>query len=82
MFFLWKSSINNHLWWSAQTCQGNGKILVEKFLSVLHHISNEHEWETSGEIKRCEHETISEKESNEKLWINPLSESFFALKKF
>lgn len=79
--FLWKSSINNHLWWSAQTCQGNGKILVEKFLSVLHHISNEHEWETSGEIKRCEHESISEKESNEKLWINPLSESFFALKK-
>ncbi|KAL4131484.1 hypothetical protein QTP88_008792 [Uroleucon formosanum] len=79
--FLWKSSVNNHLWWSAQTCQGNGKILVEKFLSVLHHISNEHEWETSGEIKRCEHESISEKESNEKLWINPLSESFFALKK-
>jgi hypothetical protein len=79
--FLWKSSINNHLWWSAQTCQGNGKILVEKFLSVLHHISNEHESKTSGEIKRCEHEPISEKESNEKLWINPLSESFLALKK-
>ncbi|XP_025424708.1 uncharacterized protein LOC112693733 [Sipha flava] len=79
--FLWKSSINNHLWWSAQTCQGNGKILVENFLSVIHPISNEHEWETSGEIKRCEHEPISEKESNEKLWINPLSESFFALKK-
>jgi len=55
--------------------------LVEKFLSVLHHISNEHEWKISGEIKRCEHDTISEKESNEKLWINPLSDSFFALKK-
>jgi len=32
--FLWKSSINNHLWWLAQTCQGNSKILVEQFLSV------------------------------------------------
>lgn len=27
--FLWKSSINNHLWWSAQTCEGNGKLLVD-----------------------------------------------------
>jgi len=48
---------------------------------VLSVFSNEHKWETSGEIKRCEHETISEKELNEKLWIERLSESFFSLRK-
>ena len=51
--FLWKSSINNHLWWSAQTCEGNGKLLVNKFISVLYHISNKHEWVEDGIRKQC-----------------------------
>jgi hypothetical protein len=41
--FSWKSSINNHLWWSAQTCEGKyGKLLIDKFTPVLYHISNKH----------------------------------------
>jgi hypothetical protein len=51
--FLWKSSINNHLWWSAQTCEGNGKLLVDKFISVLYHISNKHEWVENSNKNQC-----------------------------
>lgn len=28
--YLWKSSINNHLWWASQNCKGDGQLLVEK----------------------------------------------------
>lgn len=49
--FKWKTSIINNLWWSAQTCNGDGKLLIEKFTSILHHISNIHEWEENGQIK-------------------------------
>jgi len=30
----WKQSISNHLWWSAQTCNGDSKVLVTKFTST------------------------------------------------
>lgn len=46
--YLWKSSINNHLWWASQNCKGDGQLLFEKFTSLLHHIKNEHEWEENG----------------------------------
>ncbi|CAI6373647.1 unnamed protein product [Macrosiphum euphorbiae] len=79
--YLWKTSINNHLWWSSQTCNGDGSLLVEKFTSVLNHISNVHEWEDNGKTKKCEHEKLNDEDLKKKLWIHPNSESYFALKK-
>jgi len=79
--FLWKSSINNHLWWSAQTCEGNGKLLVDKFISVLYHISNKHEWVEDGIRKQCQREKLTENEIKSKLWLNQDSDSYYALKK-
>ncbi|KAL4098108.1 hypothetical protein QTP88_022777 [Uroleucon formosanum] len=79
--YLWKTSINNHLWWSSKTCKGDGLLLTQKFTSVLKHISNIHEWEEDGIIQKCEHETLSEEYKNNTLWIHPDSESYNALKK-
>ncbi|CAI6376865.1 unnamed protein product [Macrosiphum euphorbiae] len=79
--FLWKTSISNHLWWSAQTCHGDGDLLVKKFTSILKHISNIHEWVEDGELIKCEHAPLSNDEQRNKLWINQNSESYFALKK-
>ncbi|XP_050064701.1 uncharacterized protein LOC114122846 [Aphis gossypii] len=79
--YLWKTSINNHLWWSSKTCKGDGLLLTQKFTSVLKHINNIHEWEENGIIQKCEHETLSEEYKNNTLWIHPDSESYNALKK-
>lgn len=79
---MWKTSIINHLWWSAQTCNGNGTVLVEKFTSVLYHISNIHQWnDDNGQIKKCEHDPLTDEEIKNKLWIHKNSDSYFALKK-
>ena len=45
----WIKSIINHFWWSCCTCDGDVKVLKEKWLSILYHIKNVHEW--SGNIK-------------------------------
>ncbi|KAL4126059.1 hypothetical protein QTP88_010290 [Uroleucon formosanum] len=79
--YLWKTSINNHLWWSSKTCKGDGLLLTQKFTSVLKYISNIHEWEEDGIIQKCEHETLSEEYKNNTLWIHPDSKSYNALKK-
>lgn len=79
--FMWKTSIINHLWWSAQTCDGNGTVLVEKFTSVLYHISNIHRWNDNEQIKKCEHDPLTDEEIKNKLWIPKNSDSYFALKK-
>ena len=34
----WIQSISNHLWWAAQTCDGDAQLLVEKWKSIVHHI--------------------------------------------
>jgi hypothetical protein len=36
----WKCSIINHLWWCAESCEGSGELLIEKFTSILYHITN------------------------------------------
>ena len=40
----WIQSISNHLWWSEQTCNGDAQQLTDKWVSIVHHISNAHEW--------------------------------------
>jgi len=40
----WIPAIINHLYWSLTTSKGNGEELVERFLSVIHHVTNRHEF--------------------------------------
>ena len=40
----WILSISNHLWWAAQTCNGDVQILTEKWTSIVYHVSNVHKW--------------------------------------
>ncbi|VVC43259.1 Hypothetical protein CINCED_3A015960 [Cinara cedri] len=76
--FFWKTSISNHLWWSAQTCHGDGNLLMKKLTSILKHISNIHEWDKDDELVKCEHAPLS---NDEQLWINQNSDPYVALKK-
>jgi len=79
--YLWNSSINNDVWWTSQNWKGDGQLLVEKCTSLLHHIKNEHEWEDNGVTKTCDHDPLTDEETNKKLWLKSDDESYYALKK-
>lgn len=62
---MWKASINNHLWWSSQTCEGRTDKLEDKFVSTLYHIANIREWtDKNGTIKKCEHKKLTDEVMN------------------
>lgn len=43
----WIPSIVNHLYWSMNTAK-NGEEIAERFLSVVHHICNKHDFTGTG----------------------------------
>uniref|UniRef100_A0A8C5MQ62 THAP-type domain-containing protein n=1 Tax=Leptobrachium leishanense TaxID=445787 RepID=A0A8C5MQ62_9ANUR len=59
----WTSAIVNHLWMSCCMCQGDVERLRERWRSILHHVSNEHAWESDGVLKSCDHVPIMEPEN-------------------
>lgn len=78
----WIQSVANHLWWSAATCDGNVKILREKWLSLLHHIVGKHHWKKSSLhklVKKCGHPTLSTKDHKNIKWLESSSPTHVAL---
>ena len=75
----WIPSISNHLWWCSQTCGGSSTIIVEKWVSLVHHIANKHAWVDAKHFMACEHECLTEDESRQ--WLSPGSEQHQALTK-
>ena len=72
----WIQSITNHLWWCAQTCNKDPELLCAKWVSVVHHISNVHQWgDGDGLFDKCAHGTLSCEEIRAKLWLEPSSPS-------
>uniref|UniRef100_A0A673IHK2 Uncharacterized protein n=1 Tax=Sinocyclocheilus rhinocerous TaxID=307959 RepID=A0A673IHK2_9TELE len=75
----WIPSIVNHLWWSAQTCEGNAEVLKEKWVSVIHHVTNRHDWPGNRHYHKCSHEPFDQLSERTKLWLSPGSEAHKAL---
>ena len=72
----WIHSISNHLYWSAQTCGGNADLLREKWKSIVHHITNVHQW--NGELMtECNHGDLTDSDTD---WLTVDSEAHKALK--
>ena len=67
-FYPWIQSIYNHLWWAAQTCKGDAHLLVEKWKSIVHHISNVHKWDNALFPKRV-HPTLPTEQQCSKKWL-------------
>ena len=77
----WAPAVVNHLYWSINTCNGNGDDLVERFLSVTQHVCNKHTF-PGLYYTRCAHDRYTEEESLSRDWIKPGSPTHEALLKF
>ncbi|KAG1701362.1 HEAT repeat-containing protein 3 [Nymphon striatum] len=77
----WVNSIANHLWYCADTCGGDPDLLIEKWLSVLFHVCNQHSWITGEKFHRCEHGLYSRKDAKSTPWLRPESQAHETLQK-
>ncbi|XP_044132576.1 uncharacterized protein LOC122925115 [Bufo gargarizans] len=71
----WVDKIVLHFWWCIKTFNHNPELLKEKWLSVLHHIADEHEWD--GRLySACMHSPIEEQNNEEIFWLSKEKPSY------
>ena len=75
----WIKSIAHHFWWVCSTCEEDGQILREKWLSTILHVQNIHRWTGFTKFHTCCHTPLSTEKQRKKNWLSPTSESFKAL---
>ena len=78
--FPWIKSVSNHLWWCADTCEGDKNLLREKWISIVHHSANIHSWDSADLYHECPHPPIPREEARTKRWLRPGSPAHEALK--
>ena len=76
----WIPSIANHIWWCSATCQRNTTLLKDKYLSLLQHITNRHNWSCMAILRGCEYEPLTA-EQKKKKWLKQGSPAFESLRK-
>lgn len=75
----WVHSISNHLYYCAQSCNGDEELLVERPQSVNQHIVNRHTWK-GNLLTGCGYEDLTEEQQNETCWLEIDSPAHEALK--
>lgn len=65
----WIPAIINHLYWAILTCNGNGKELAERFLSIIHHVFNRHKLSGNKFYHSCAHKPYDQSVVRMKLWM-------------
>ena len=76
----WIKSVSNHLWWCADTCEGDKDLLREKWISIVHHTANVHSWDSADMYHECAHPPIPRNVARTKRWLRPGSPAHEALK--
>ena len=64
---VWCQAIINHLYYFATTSDGNAELLLEKWHSVLYHITGVHSWCSDSDFKlhkSCDHDLLDEEEAS------------------
>ena len=75
----WIQSVSNHLWWSAQTCNGDPELLQEKWISILHHVVNKHKWKKASKFHKCGHGKLSRSKARKTKWLKTGSPAHIAM---
>ena len=74
----WIPAIKTHLWWCAATCEGDAQNMLERWLSVTHHVTNSHDW-GYGTFSCCAHTALDEDELDAIKWLEAGSPAHKAL---
>ena len=75
----WIQAIYNNLWWCASTCGGDAEMLRERWISILHHIVNKHQWRGHRLFQKCGHPAMTRRDENSIEWLKPGSPAHVAL---
>ncbi|XP_073410603.1 uncharacterized protein [Dendrobates tinctorius] len=81
VLYEWVEAIRNHIWWSSCTCSKNHDLLIQKWKSVLQHVTNVHEWKGDSDCKACHHPPLPEEVVNNTNWLEKNSPAYEQLKK-
>ncbi|XP_069821644.1 uncharacterized protein [Dendropsophus ebraccatus] len=65
----WVEAIRNHLWWSSCTCCKNPDLLIQKWKSIIQHVTNVHEWDGDSDCRACHHPPLPEDVVNSTNWL-------------
>ena len=75
----WIKSVLNHFWWCCSTCNGDERILLEKWKSLLFHVRNKHTWKGYKHFHKCVHKRLSKTESSDVEWLSEGTDVYHAL---
>ncbi|CAH1796821.1 unnamed protein product [Owenia fusiformis] len=78
--FVWIKPITNHFWYCAKTCGGDELRLKEKWLSILKHILNQHDFPQNMVFKECDHPELTQDQVRRKKWLTEDSSPYKAIK--
>ncbi|XP_062583552.1 uncharacterized protein LOC134245264 [Saccostrea cucullata] len=70
----WIRPIVNHFWWCCSSCKGSVDRLIKRWMTILHHVVNNHAWPGG----RCLHQ---EEENIDMKWLKRDSLSYKELQK-
>ncbi|CAB1324762.1 unnamed protein product, partial [Coregonus sp. 'balchen'] len=57
-------------------------VLKEKWITAVHHITNEHQWVTGDTLNCCKHPPYTPEEEGTRPWLNTSSAAYEAVRKF
>lgn len=77
----WVRAITTHLWYCAATAEGDVVRLKESWLSLPHHIANEHEWVAGETVNHCDHPPYTEEEEATRPWLGRSSAALEVVRK-
>ena len=65
--------------WACATNEGDVEFLQEKFINILFHIQDKHEWAGHNKFTKRAHQKLTKKHMKVKEWISLKSDAFEAL---
>ena len=76
----WIKSVSSHLWWCAETCEGDKERLREKWTSIVQQTVNIHHLDSADLYHECAHPHIPRNVARTKRWLRPGCPAHEALK--